>query len=196
MASKQFLEVTTPAGVAGHVYFLSKDTEGEYASQKFSLQINFPTEADLSAIDEAGKTAAAAEWPDLKPTQLAKVRGAVREDDEGNRFFKATSQFRPTVVDAKKRVIYSGKVHGENVPDEARISPGDVIKVRIALIPNKAGGSANIGRRLLAVQLIERRGSGGGGDYAGAFNEEDGYEAAPAKASAAPKVSADDDADF
>jgi hypothetical protein len=95
------------------------------------------------------------------------------------------SKFQPKFVDAKKVTIEPG--------GNIRIMSGDVVKAAYTRFDFDRG----ISLRLSAVQLLEKRSTGG--NSADAFGEEDGFDAAGAAAAfggedAAPK--SDNNGDF
>lgn len=95
--------------------------------------------------------------------------GKQKEDFAGTWVVSMKSNYKPNVVDAKKRPVTG----------DVRAASGDLVK--IAYQKNLYGeglATSGLSMRMAAVQIIEKRaGEGLGAAAAAAFGEEEGYEA-------------------
>ncbi|OYV39634.1 MAG: hypothetical protein B7Z81_03065 [Acidocella sp. 20-61-6] len=153
----------------------------------------------LLTIRDACLAVAKAKWEDVDPDEV-RLPFRERDDDEKNEYLRgkvtvtAKSQYKPAVVDAKRKPV----------PDDIKVRGGDVCKASVVPVPYEQTETVTEGKKrktvkiygvalqLRAVQLIEKRaGAGGGTDV---FDDEEGFEADSAAAGGAP----DDDgnADF
>lgn len=198
------VEFTTGKGTAYFCYIVKPDTEGQYADGKFKLNVRFPADTDFSDLDEAVQRAAVAEWGKA-PKGLKGPYVEVDEDSKdverdaanlGTFVMRAKSKFRPTIYGPKKELLYSAKRDRDEVPEEARVSSGDLVQLRIALIPNTAGGNKQVSPRLLAIRIIEKRSGGQDHDYSGAFGDDDEGGEEPTRQVAASKGNVDEQPDF
>jgi len=78
------------------------------------------------------------------------------------------SQYKPTVVDAKKRPLTG----------DVRVASGDLVKIAFQRNEYDTGATSGLSLRMAAIQVIDKRaGEGLGAAAAAAFGEEDGFEA-------------------
>jgi hypothetical protein len=187
MALKKKIIVVTPRAVASYPHLVKPDLyqgkskkPGDNNKPKFKIKLVFDGDTDMSEIDAKALEATRVEWGEkIKPAAVKRCykdgtawneeREAEGKDKveslEGKFFIDASTQYRPKVVDAKKRVINPALVRG-----------GDVVKAILEMYPCEPSGKKTMGVRLLAVQLIEKNSSDGSG-WADEFGEEEGgYE--------------------
>lgn len=157
--------VTTPWGIASHVYTAKADLyQGtprpgdKPAVPKFKINYK-PTDGDL----EKFKTEMRVHADALGFAGKKKAKLGVKETEEdGIESLCPTSQFKPLVFDSKNNPI----------GDEARLGPGSVVRTRCEVFKHEKG----IGLRLLQVQVKQLVAYSGGEQSSGFDTEEGGYE--------------------
>src|SRR5574337_37986 len=155
----------SPIGVAVFPHITVKDTEGKYATNKYTTRLELDS-AGLAKVNAQFKTLLKQFTWDVKNPKLP-----FKLDKEGNPTkLYASSKFLPLVIDAKKHII----VDKDNPPSaeklaELAVRGGSKIKIGCNVFQYDKGLSL----QLETVQVIERI---GGSSLAG-FDEEEGYDA-------------------
>ena len=197
--------IRLPLGTARFPHTRKKDTEGQYASGKFDCEVQFSGDTDFTPLEKTIKVEAKKKWPDLDLDEL-QLPWRFRDEDEKQESLRNTytckpkSEYAPKLYDAKRVEITDEKID---------VWGGDKIKVLGSLYlfekveqvldpktkkkTNVTGYYATL--RLQAVQIVEKRSNGGGGDYSNAFDDEDGYSQ-DGDAESDLSGSVDDGADF
>lgn len=110
MAKTLFL---SPAGAAQYPHLVKPDTEGQYATNKFTTKLVMTPEAaaplmkQIDAVAEGHKVGKKCKVPYKK--EVRKV-GDDKTEETGNIVFSATSKFPPLLIDAKNYPINRKKV--------------------------------------------------------------------------------------
>ncbi len=179
--------IRLPLGTARFPHTRKKDLEGQYASGKFDCEVQFPGDTDFAPLEKIIKAEAKKKWPELDLDELI-LPWRFRDEDEKQESLRNTytckpkSEYAPKLYDAKRAEITDEKVD---------VWGGDKVKLLGSLylfekveqvIDSKTKKKVNVTGyyatlRLMAVQIVEKRSGGSGGDYANAFEDEDGYEA-------------------
>ncbi len=180
MAKKKRFIVALPLATASWPHLEKPDAYKAGDEAKYKIDLIFDADTDFSTLEAKILEAIHDEWgAKVKP---AAVRSFLKDGDElnavrenngkdaveawaGRKVIKASGKFRPDVVDAKKNKI-----------DPAMVRGGDRVCALLELVPCTPSGIRAVGQRLLAVQLIEKNNTGGGG-WGNAFDEAEGYTA-------------------
>lgn len=205
-----------PPGIAAFPHVEIPDVEGQYASNRFSLQVLWDGGTDLSEMRKVIIAAAKAEFGDKFDEDTFKFPFREHGDDDKKEELRgkitalAKSKFQPGVVDARRNPIkltpYDLDEPPANPKRTLRMS-GDKVRIMVTLylyakeeeetiVENGKRKKVKVTNRgcslqLAAVQIIEKRAGGGGNNYAGGFGEvEGGYDA-----SSAPPPDDDDGGD-
>lgn len=178
MAKTKAPILVTPKGSASFAHLHEPDTKGEYADNKYKVTILLPKGDGMveqlvqkinAAHDEArGKKKTESpvkcgdEWYEAADDDETREK---REYARGHYRLTFKSQFQPQLMTSAKTAL----------PEGLEIRGGDLIKVAFAMNPYDKGKNAGVSLQLRAVQLIQKRNSGG--DYSGLFDDEsDGEE--------------------
>lgn len=162
MAAKKAPIVITPTGIAAYAWLEKPDTKFD-AEGKYKLTLVVPKgEAEefvqtlLEAHEKAGGHAGNSPVKDGdKPLGRA---DAPKEEFVGNWLVSMKSKFKPKFVDSAKNPL----------PESVRVMSGDKVRAAFTQFDFDRG----ISLRLAAVQLIEKRSTGG--DASGVFDEVEG----------------------
>lgn len=123
MAKTTFL---TNKATAKYPHIVSPDTEGQYATNKYTTKFVMPpAEAKplivaLQAAQKEHKLGAKAKLPFKKET----IKQGDNEVETGNIQFSASSKFAPAIFDAKNKIIKRDKAG-----DDFYIGSGSVVKI-------------------------------------------------------------------
>lgn len=174
--------IVAPAGIAAHAYLDKPDTGGEYSDDKYKVTVLYPKENAEEKHASLNQDAIDAYIEKLRKIHVAaggsEDGGPVKDGDEKEKedyhgfwLVKYSSQFQPSLVDAKKKELRNGvKIYG-----------GDIVKVvfneHTFTSKNKSIGSGLSTSRLQVVQLLDKRNGGKGARAIAALEEEDGYTA-------------------
>jgi hypothetical protein len=135
--------LVTPVGTAAFPHIAEPDTKGEFATGKYSLQVEYGDETAAELLDQL-RAAAERLLPGVKSPKLpVKNNGAL--------IFK--SKYKPVVVDAQNNTL----------PEDFKLRSGSKVRVIANLAPYKNPGvGQGITAHLSAVQVVEsaERGSG------------------------------------
>jgi hypothetical protein len=170
MAKK--IKLVTPAGWAVFPHITVKDTEGEYATQKYGTRLNLKSE-DVALVKAQLERIAEGETFSVKEPKMP-----WKKDREGNLTqLYASSQYLPTVLSARKVKLIDGRKaddYSEEFLKAQAIPGGSVIKLACNVFNYKKGLSL----QLEAVQIIKLRED----NFEGFEDEGDGeaFEAAEA----------------
>ena len=164
------ITIVTPKGIAVYPHLVFPDTKGEYADNKYKVQLQ------------------------LDPTDLAKVKADIKRisagftykvstphmpfkmSKDGVELLVAKSRFLPAIIDAQRNIIVDKwNPPGEDVLRRIKCGPGSVIKIGCTPFAYDKGLSL----QLEIVQIIQQ--AGGSANLDG-FDEEDGYVFAQAEA--------------
>lgn len=193
---------TSPAGIAvGYIHLNKPDTEGEYADDKYKVQLAFDAEnpeiQDLCGkLDELAEQAMA---DAIENTKNAKTKKKLKEgtpyvpyedelDEEGEPTGRLVLKFatkgfyedkKSGEIREKKLKIYDAKKKLLKKPPF--IGPGSELKIAFVISDpwtNAGQGMAGVSLHIAAVQIInvENNGSASADDFG--FGEEDGYSGA------------------
>ena len=156
----------SPVGIAVFPHITTKDTEGKYATNKYTTRLELSTADAAKVKAQLKKIAAEFEWDGIKNPKLP-----FKADKEGNETqIVAKSNFLPLVIDAKKHPLFDNRnPPGEGKLKELSIRGGSKIKIGCNIFQYDKG----ISLQLETVQIIERV---GGASLEG-FDEEEGYDA-------------------
>lgn len=144
-----------PAGTAVYPSITQRDDFGEFATKKFKTEIEFSPE-DLAKVQKQIK-----DWADDQKFKVKEPKMPWRILKDGRTVIKATSGYRPLVVDASKKEIPQGS--------PLRVGGGSTIRVVVEPYNYDKGVSL----RLKKVQVIELVNNSGADE----FDVEDGFEA-------------------
>lgn len=184
-------------GTLAYSHINKPDTEGQYADGKYKGTLVLDGDYDLAQLHdgcmEVAKEAFGAKLKKIAQPKMPDIDGDTKVDKEGNpkeefagkRLITAKSKKKPLTIDAKKQPL----------PSDIWPSFGDVVKMKVTLVPYTTGGQMGVTCRLEAVQLIEKNAGGDSAANADGFDEEDGYTA-PAAAEGGSGGDSDGDADF
>lgn len=160
-STRKFINYTSPKGVAAYPRLVQPDTKGEYADNKFKVDVEITKE---EAIREKTKLATIA-----KELGVIKQENPIIVEKEGRFFVRTKSMKRPDFYDASGQ----NKIDPDKDPD-FYVGGGSIIRVSCGAFSHKKGMSLGLNR----VQIIKlsERSSG--------FDAEDGYSySAPTQAS-------------
>jgi len=156
----------SPVGVAVFPHITTKDTEGTYATNKYTTRLELAPKDFAKVKAQLKAIAAEFEWDGIKNPKLP-----IKADKDGNECqIYAKSNFLPLVIDAKKHPLFDPR----NPPSLDRLKQlavrgGSKIKIGCNVFQYDKG----ISLQLETVQVIERA---GGASLEG-FDEEEGYDA-------------------
>jgi hypothetical protein len=197
MAAKKnkYPNITTPRGIVKFPHIDVPDSAFTKAGEDGKYKLTLVLEADdpqviafLDKLEVIGQEMAESEIAKLDKSKRKgyAYRSLVREesprrknpdtdkweeideDEPSLRTLILSSKFQPKLYDAKRQPIAGG----------VKIQTGDTVRVSVSPTPYlmAASKSAGVTLRLEAIQLISKGASGGGGDYANEFeDEDDGY---------------------
>jgi hypothetical protein len=190
-----------PLGTARFPHVRVIDSGHKFSSNKFDCEIVLPGDTDFSTHEakakEMAKAAAQCEgWDDYKEEDLIlpwRFRDTDDSDENlrGKYTVKPKSKKAPVVYDAKRNEILA-KYSTEGKPDpKTDVWGGDSVKLivqaslfrKVDTVTDKKTRktiqevSFLVVLHLVAVQIVEKKSSGGGGDWSAMLDDEDGYVA-------------------
>lgn len=155
MSAKQKPQrIVSPRGIAAYSWLLKPDTAFEQNKYKVTVLLDKTIEtnqqfaAEVEAVYEANSNGLAS-----SPIKDGDMAG--KDGWEGNYVFTAKSDYKPTLVDSERNILEDGGPTPMS---------GDVVSVAMQLAPYDAAGKKGLSLRLTAVQLLEKRNTGGGAE--------------------------------
>lgn len=149
--------VTTKTVTLQYPKIQKPDTYGKYATGKYVTNFSFPAKED----EDAFKAVLRSKAKELMP-KTSKPKMPWKTDDEGEVTFKASSKYKPLIVDSKNK----------NVPESARIGGGT--KARLIVAFNSYEGRLSLYLNQVQIkELVEWESKA----QQSQFDETDGYEA-------------------
>lgn len=159
-AKRPYFKVVTPPVTAAFVHVHERDTEGEYASDRYSITTHLPPESDTAkAIIDALNKARDAEWPEGAPAH-ATAGYKVIDDPESPFHGLVRFQFKTNDDDFPSHLTLPG---GKPIPlrddgkPAVRIGGGDTVRIAGAAAAFVAGKNVGTTLYLNAVRLVEKR---------------------------------------
>lgn len=170
MANIKNRPVALPKGTLIYPKIAKPDTGHKYSTGKYQTYIGFEDASAIDKMEEVISEMIEEKWGDTvdptevkRPYTLAEDQDPEKELFEGLTTVKASSKYKPTVVDAKKR----------KVPKSVRPGGGDVCVVAVMLSPYESTEKVKQGKktvtetvygitaRLNVVQIIEKTSGSG-----------------------------------
>jgi len=166
----------SPEGVLAYAWIYKKDTkfaktedDGRY---KGSLIVDkdgphVAWAMELHAIHVDKMEGSKKNSPVKDGDKMKDKDGKAKEDFANAWLVNFKSQYKPNVVDAKKRPLTG----------DVKVSSGDLVKIAFQRNEYDTGATQGLSLRMAAIQVIDKRaGEGLGAAAAAAFGEEDGFE--------------------
>jgi hypothetical protein len=138
------VNLKTPIGVARYPKITSPDTTGDYADNKYKVDVVF-TDADLKEIKKTIVEFAKKEMPDVKNPHLPIREHTDKETGEVVEFVRFKSARKPIIIDAKRNKL----------PEGVEVGGGSRIRVGGTLNAYTKGGNKGVNIYLNAVQVVE-----------------------------------------
>lgn len=157
--------IVSPTGVAAYSWLTKPDTAFGQNHFKVTLMLD---KADKAAADFVKKVNKAhASFANGKSTKSPIKDGdeSGKDGQEGKWIFTAKTQYSPKLVDTQR----------QQLPENSAPMSGDLIRVAMGLAQYDTGANAGVSLRLKAVQLVEKRNTGG--DVGDVFDDIDGFVA-------------------
>lgn len=164
------INFVSPKGIAVYPHITKADTVGEYADNKYKVQLQLdPT--DLAKVkQQIAQIASQFKYKVSTPHMPFKM------GKDGVELLVAKSKYLPAIIDAQRNTIVDKwNPPGEDVLRTIKVGPGSIIKIGCTPFAYDKGLSL----QLEIVQIIQ---SSGGGANLDGFDEEDGYVFAQAEA--------------
>lgn len=194
--------ITSPAGIAAYTFIKTPDVKFDADNPRYKTSVVLDRDADgvdafLQKLEDLKVAAVMAQFPRMAPAAAAKVKlaGVQMGDEKVDRETgEPMEEFAGKVIVGAK-TKYQPSCFGpgrETLPEGVWPGFGDLIKIAVEVIaygPNPAKAGATL--RLLAVQVLEKR---GGGDTSDMFDDEsDSYEAIAGRSESGEPASEGDD---
>jgi len=157
--------VVSPTGVAAYSWLTKADTAFGQNHFKVTLMMDKGEDATEKFVQKVNKTHKefAAGKDTKSPIKDGDKDG--KEGQEGKWVFTAKTQYAPKLVDTDRNQL----------TEKFAPMSGDLIRVAMGLAGYDTGANAGVSLRLKAVQLVEKRNTGG--DVGDVFDDIDGFVA-------------------
>lgn len=173
--------VVSPTGVAAYSWLTKADTAFGQNHFKVTLMMDKADKATAEFVKKVNKVHK--EFAGDKDTKSPIKDGDKTDKDgqEGKWVFTSKTQYAPKLIDTERNQLSQSS---------APMS-GDLIRVAMGLAPYDTGANAGVSLRLKAVQLVEKRNTGG--DVGDVFDDIDGFVAKEAGETFESEESEDDE---
>lgn len=147
---------------------------------RFTFTGIFDSDVDLTALNEAAMKVAAAAFPTRKPEKVTVLlkdgdeyydeAAGDKKKQENREVFRGRTYLRAVCASTHPpRIVGPDK---QPLADGVRVFGGDLCRLQVQIIPSDVPQKGTITFRLIAVQLVEKRSSGGVGYDDSLFDDE------------------------